>query len=63
MVKVEPIIKEEPIETSQFDEQTLNHTNDSVEHNSENEIKSIKAEEIKSMFYLIHISCIIFCIA
>lgn len=53
-IKLEPmntVIKEEPIEPSQFDEQSSAHnTSDSTEQNSEVESRSIKTEETECMF-------------
>lgn len=49
---MEAVIKEEPIEPSQFDEHSSGHnTSDSTEQNSEVENRSIKTEETDSEFH------------
>lgn len=48
IVKSEPKIKEEPIETGHFHEKSINNSSDTGEQNSEADNKPVKADEIKS---------------
>ncbi len=54
VVKVETVIKEEPVETSHFDEQSVNSANDSIEQNSEVESRSVKVEDVKSKLFILY---------
>lgn len=47
-IKMETVIKEEPIEPSQFDEQSSAHISDSTEQSSEVESRTVKTEETES---------------
>jgi hypothetical protein len=58
--KVDTIVKEEPMETtSQYDDQTMNSTNDSGDQSSEVDSKSVKMEDVKSKLnnILIKVCC------
>lgn len=50
-MKVDVIVKEEPMEsTSQYDDQTMNSTNESGDQSSEVDSKSVKMEDVKSEY-------------